>query len=209
MPGIHASGGQSGDSSDPFGQNCQGCHLLWPSTWSMQGKETQALSKDELQMGATQLFPGLWTRLALPQELAARIPWLPKGLSRQNGSRCCCHATWPGLCPYTVDFKLCSRHHLTPPTESSLPLGAGVPAGLRTCSPLCPCYISHSLFLGQRSSQDVVACDAVPPSQDSPQMLGGFLGEELQLQWAGHSPVLSHWESFLLHSLGSTPCAVL
>lgn len=126
MPGIHASGGQNGDSSDPFGQNCQGCHLLWPSTWSMQGKETQALSKDELQMGATQLFPGLWTRLALPQELAACIPWLPKGLSRQNGSRCCCHATWPGLCPYTVDFKLCSRHHLTPPTESSLPLGAGV-----------------------------------------------------------------------------------
>lgn len=68
-------------------------------------------------------------------------------------------------------------------------------------------YQPQSL-LGQ-PSQDVVACDAVPASQDSSPLLGGLLGEEPQLWLAGHFPVLNHWENFLLHSLGSTPCAVL
>lgn len=40
-------------------------------------------------MGAAQLFPDLWARLALPEELAVRIPWLPapgqpRGLPRQS-----------------------------------------------------------------------------------------------------------------------------
>lgn len=61
-------------------------------------------------------------------------------------------------------------------------------------SPLSLLYQPQSL-LGQ-PSQDVVACDAVPASQDSPPLLGGFLGEEPQLRLAGHPPSLNHWEFF-------------
>lgn len=168
-----------------------------PALWPMQGKETQALPKDGLQMGATHC-----SQASEPDWLSHRS-WLSASLG-------CSRAFLPyclvKIVSIPVDFEPDSSLRPTLPAESSLPPGAGS-WELDLLSPLSLLYQSQS-FLGQ-PSQDVVACDAVPPSQDSPQLLGGFLGEEPQLLQAGHPPVLNHWESFLLHSLDSTPRAVL
>lgn len=168
-----------------------------PALGPMQGKETQTLPRDGLQMRVAHR-----SQVSGPDWLSHRS-WLSASLGCPRVFLPCCLA---GIVSVLVNFKPDSSHCMTPPAESSLPPGAGS-WDLDLLSPLSLLYQPQS-FLGQ-PSQDVVACDAVPPSQDSPQLLGGFLGEEPQLLRAGHPPVLNHRESILLHSLDFTPCVVL
>ena len=71
---VRASSGPSGDSSEPFGQNCRGSSPPCVGTLANAKKGDPGLPKGWAADGSHPAVASLWARLALPQELVAQGP---------------------------------------------------------------------------------------------------------------------------------------